>query len=293
MNLSGVVPAIITPFSSDGEFNEAAFRTIMEANIRAGVHGFWIGGGSGESVALSDDENYRVALAAAEQGNARVTNIMHVGAPTTKRAARMAERAAQAGVDALCCVPPFFYEPDERAIVEHYRVVAEVSDLPLLLYNLPQSTNVTVTPELAQRIRDRVPKVVGLKHSGVEIEHTHEFAKHGFACFIGRANMMLPGMTLGAIGCIDGPLAVAPEAWVEIWKHIGNGDLTAAIQAQDRASAIANAIYSIGFLDALKAACSARYKIDCGTPRAPQLGLENEQEALLVSRLRSLGVIPE
>ena len=100
--LKGVVPAVVTPFTAAGEFNERAFREVVEYNIQAGVHGFWIGGGTGESVLLDDEENFRIATAAAEQAAGRITNIMHIGAPTTRRAVKMAERAAGAGVDALC-----------------------------------------------------------------------------------------------------------------------------------------------------------------------------------------------
>ena len=152
-DLRGVVPAVVTPFTAEGDFNEAAFREIVEHNIQAGVHGFWIGGGTGESVLLDDEENFRIATAAANQAAGRITIIMHIGAPTTRRAARMAERAASAGVDALCCVPPFFYEAGDDEIIEHYRVVASATELPLLLYNLPQSTGVNISPTLAAKIR--------------------------------------------------------------------------------------------------------------------------------------------
>jgi len=103
----GILPAIITPMHSDGSFNEEAFRRVMEFNIEAGVHGFWIAGGTGESILLTDEENMRIATASADQSRGRVNNIMHVGAATTERAARLAEHAAGAGVEAICCVPPF------------------------------------------------------------------------------------------------------------------------------------------------------------------------------------------
>ena len=133
----GVYPAIITPMTKDGELNEAAFREVIEFNIEAGVHGFWVAGGTGESVLLEDHENNRIAEIAADQARGRIKNIMHVGAPNTRRAAAMAEHAAKAGVDAICCVPPFFYRQPDEAIVEHYRVVAAAADLPFFVYNLP------------------------------------------------------------------------------------------------------------------------------------------------------------
>ena len=290
-NLSGVVPAIITPFAANGDFNERVFREVMEYNIEAGVHGFWIGGGTGESVLLDDDENLRVATAAAEQAAGRVTNIMHIGAPTTRRAARMAEAAAGAGVDALCCVPPFFYEADEEAIIEHYRVVGAAADLPLLLYNLPQSTGVEILPSQAQKIRDAVPTLAGLKHSGPIVEHIRDFADLDLACFIGNSYLMLPGLSIGACGCIDGPLNVVPELWVDIWNAYQADDLARACEAQRRATEVARNIFEFGFLGALKAALSERLGIDCGNPRPPQLPLGAEQRVVLAERMREMGVL--
>ena len=141
----GVYPAHITPMTGDGGLDEAAFRQVMEFNIEAGVDGFWVAGGTGESVYLDDEENGRIARAAADQSDGRARIIMHVGAATTRRAARMAEQAASAGVDAICCVPPFFYQPGDQGVVDHFRVVAAAADLPLFVYNLPQSTGVEIT----------------------------------------------------------------------------------------------------------------------------------------------------
>ncbi|NJN81105.1 MAG: hypothetical protein HC802_01665, partial [Caldilineaceae bacterium] len=75
----GLFPAIITPMTSDGALNEEAFRKVMEWNIQAGVHGFWVAGGTGESVLLDDDENRRIAEITVDQSAGRVRNIMHVG----------------------------------------------------------------------------------------------------------------------------------------------------------------------------------------------------------------------
>ena len=291
-NLSGVFPAIITPFTAQGTFNEEAFRAVMEANIQAGVHGFWVAGGTGESVLLDDEENHRIAVAAADQAAGRVTNVMHVGAPTTQRAARNAERAAEAGVDAICCVPPFFYEASDAAIVEHYRVVGAATELPLLLYNLPQSTGIDVSPALAGKIRDAVPQVVGLKHSGPTFEYVRDFTDLDLACFIGNSLLMLPGLSIGAVGCIDGPLCVVPELWVDIWRAYQAGDLARAQAAQRRATEVAQGILAFGFLDALKAALSARLELDCGQPRAPQLALGAETTTALLERMRTMGVLP-
>lgn len=286
----GVFPATITPLTPEGTLHEAAFRDVIEFNIQAGVHGFWVAGGTGESVLLDDDENMRIAEIAADQARGRITNIMHVGALTTARAARMAEHAARVGVEAICCVPPFFYKPSDEAIVEHYRIVAAAANLPFFVYNLPQSTGTEITPELMRKIQDRVPQLAGLKHSAVTFSYVRDFAKMGLACIIGNSALMLPALTLGATGCIDGPPNMAPELWVEIWQAYQDGDLKRAEAAQDRATEVTNLVRRFGLHATTKAVLSERLGIDCGDPRPPGLPLTAEQRQQVLARAAELGL---
>ena len=286
----GIFPAIITPMTSDGELNEAAFREVMEFNIRAGVHGFWVAGGTGESILLSDEENSRIADIAADQNQGRVKNIMHVGAPTTARAARMSEHAARAGVEAICCVPPFFYNYTDEQIVEHYRVVGAAAGLPLFLYNLPGATGVEITPELMQKIQDGVPQLAGLKHSSLEFANVRTFAEMGLDCLIGSSKLMLPALTIGASGCVDGPPCAAPELWVEIWEAHASGDLNRAEAGQSKASEFVDAIVRQNFHGSVKALLGERLGIDCGSPRPPGSPITADQTAWLVGEAARLGI---
>ncbi|MBV7334955.1 dihydrodipicolinate synthase family protein [Chloroflexi bacterium TSY] len=286
----GVVPALITPMDRDGRINEDALRKVIEFNIQAGVHGFWVAGGTGESVLLDDQENMRVAEIAAAQNQGRINNIMHVGAPTTARSARLAEHAAKVGVEAICCVPPFFYGRSDEAIVEHYRVVAAAADLPLFVYNLPSATGVEITPELMAKIQEGVPQLIGLKHSALNMMNVRTFAKMGLACFIGNCRLMLPAMTVGAVGNVDGPPNMAPELWMAIWRAYQKGDLAAAEAAQDRAIEVANLMERHYFHAQIKAVLSERLGIDCGNPRPPGEALTDAQRSLLLKRVAELGL---
>ena len=288
----GIVPAIITPMTLGGGLNEAAFREVMEFNIRSGVHGFWIAGGTGESILLSDEENNRLAEIAADQNRGRVNNIMHVGAPTTARAARMAEYAARAGMEAICCVPPFFYAFTDDQIVEHYRIVGEAADLPLFLYNLPRATGVEITPELMQKIQDRVPQLAGLKHTSLNFVNVRTFAAMGLDCLIGSSKLMLPALTIGAAGCVDGPPCAAPELWVELYDAYLEGDLKRAEAAQARASDFSDALIRHGYHGSVKAMVSERLGIDCGSPRPPGSPITADHKAWLIEETARLGVGP-
>ena len=286
----GVYPAFLTPTTQDGGLNEPVFREVMEFNIQQGAHGFWVAGGTGESVLLDDAENMRIAEIASDQSRGRAKNIMHVGAPTTLRAARMAEHAAGAGVDAICCVPPYFYDRSDDEIVEHYRTIAAAADLPFFVYNIPKTTGVEIMPDLMRKIQDRVPQLAGLKHSPMDISNIRAFAKMGLSCFVGHSHLMLPALTIGAVGCIDGPLNIAPELWVELWDAYNAGDLRRAEAAQDKATELNVVLNKFGLHATVKAAISERLGIDCGAPRLPGQPISPEGRAEVVRTLAALGI---
>jgi len=289
-DFEGILPAIITPMDPDGNLNEAAFREVMEFNIQAGVTGFWVAGGTGESVLLDDEENMRIADIAADQNRGRVNNIMHVGAATTKRATALAENAAKAGVEAICCVPPFFYRQTDEAIVQHYKAVGAAANLPLFLYNLPGATGVEITPELMKKIQDAVPQLQGLKHSAMNQGNVRSFAEMGLDVLIGNSMLMLPAMINGATGCVDGPPNAAPEFWVDIWRSYQAGDIAAAQAAQTQGSKVTDIVREFGMHGVLKAMLTERLGIDCGDPRLPTLPLTSEQREKVISRAAALGV---
>jgi len=286
----GVYPALITPMTAGGELNEAALREVIEFNIQAGVHGFWVAGGTGESVLLEDEENMRIAEIASDQSRGRIENIMHVGAATTARAVKLAEHAAKSGVEAICCVPPFFYRQSDEAIVEHYKAVGAAANLPLFVYNLPQATGVEITPDMMQKIQDGVPQLKGLKHSAVTFANVRAFSNMGLQCLVGNAMLMLPALTIGASGCVDGPPNVAPELWVEIWNAYNDGDIHRAEAAQEKASQVTDLVRSIGLHAGTKAILSERLGIDCGAPRPPGQPITPEQRTMMQKRLNELGI---
>ena len=288
-DFKGVYPAIVTPMTPSGDLNEDAFRVVYEGNVRAGAHGFWIAGGTGESVYLTEAENNRISEIAADQNGGRVKNIMHVGAATTAQAARQAEHAAKAGVEAICAVPPFFYGVEDYAIVEYYRVVGAAADLPLFAYNLPHATGVDIDPDLMAKIQDEVPQLRGLKHSSSEFHNVAAFINMGLDCFIGSSLLMAPALAIGAAGCIDGPLCIVPELWVDIWDAHRSGDAEAARAAQERATEFVSLSRSIPFPAGFKALAGARFGIDCGDPRPPFPPASDEQKTSLVAKAESLG----
>ena len=292
---AGLVPAAITPMTAAGQIHEEAFRRVLDFNLQAGAHGFWVAGGSGESIMLDDSENRRLAEMAAEEVSGRGFVIMHVGAPTTARAAALAEHAARVGATAICCVPPFFYRRTADEIAEHYRVVGAAADLPLFVYNLPSMTGVEITVELMQTIQDTVPQLVGLKHSSSLFANVYEFVAMGLQCFIGSGALMAPALALGAVGCVDGPPLMAPEVWMKIWAAHLAGDRAQMDEAQLQARAVITLVRQFGggrFFGVMKAVLSHRIGMDCGDPRLPAAPLTAAQKREVIELAESLGLYP-
>ena len=287
----GIYTALITPMNSDHELNEEVFREVVEFNIQSGINGFWVAGGSGESVLLDDEENSRLAAIVADQTAGRAKIIMHVGAPTTKRAAKMAENAAKAGVDAICCVPPFFYVQSDEAVAEHYRSVSSAASLPFFAYNLPSSTGCEITPAMMALFQERVPNMEGLKHSAYNFTYVRDFVNLGLSCFIGFSALTLPALSIGAVGTVDGAPGIGPEFWVELWNAFQSGDMERARAAQDKGIAVCNLLRIGGFHAVLKSAVGHRLGLDCGSPRPPGSPLTPEQDKLLRNRLTELGLL--
>jgi N-acetylneuraminate lyase len=287
----GVVPALITPYDSSGEFNEAAYRQLMEYGIKAGADGFWITGGTGESVLLAEDEVVRIAQVSADQSAGRAKSIVHVGALTTSAAVRMATAARQAGVDAVSCVPPFFYRMSDQAVVDHYRAVADAGDMPFFVYNQPKYTGVEITPSLMEMLIRAVPQLAGVKHSAPDFHNIRRFSAMGIAVFTGSGSLFLPALAAGAVGVVDGPLTVSPEIWVDLYHAYREGDMQQAQNLQERGRKLIELVGRFGMQAACKVLASARFGMDCGIPRLPIPTLTDVQQSELLQAAREIGVL--
>jgi dihydrodipicolinate synthase/N-acetylneuraminate lyase len=170
-------------------------------------------------------------------------------------------------------------------------VIAAAADLPFFVYNLPQSTNVEITPELMKKIADKVPQLMGLKHSAhPSFTNIPIWDEMSLKCFTGNALLMLPALTIGAIGCIDGPLCAIPELWIDIWNAWQNKDIETAQKAQKKASRFAALLRKLGPHSSAKAVLSERLGIDCGSARLPTPPISEEGKKILLEHISNLGI---
>jgi len=292
LEFKGVFPAPPTPVTDDGKIHEKALRALLEDNITHGANGFWMAGSTGEGPILTEDQRDAVARISGEVCRGRALVIMHVGAISTAAAVKAARSARVAGCAAVCCVPPFFFPSSERSRIDHYKAVADAAgDLPFFVYNLPQLTQVETVPALMEKFMRVIPTLKGLKHSAPNFSDIRVFADMGLICFSGNGAFPLPALTMGAVGSIDAPLALAPWHYAELFAAWEKGDLARAKTLQDGVRKYVQLVWMFGApAHVCKVVLSGRLGIDCGRPIPPVNALDDDETREVLRIAHSLGL---
>lgn len=216
----GIKSALVSCVDENGKVYEESMRKLMRWHLSEGFTGFYICGGTGEGVVLQKETRKRIAeIAVDERRGTDAQIINHVGAIDLKTAAELAEHAAQIGCDAISSVPPFFFHYGEKEIGDYYEALAKASGLPVLMYASPLS-GVAITPDMIERLMDRIPQLIGLKWTNPDYYTMHRIAelKGGNINVInGPDETLLLGLTMGAQGGIGATYNVMPRLFQQIF----------------------------------------------------------------------------
>lgn len=289
---AGIIIPLVTPFDDDQELRPEAADRLIKFQIAAGVHGFYIGGSTGECFLQSMDERRTFLRHAAGVVAGRGKLIAHVGALSTRDAVGLAEDAAGMGYDAVAATPPFYFNFTKGEIEQHYRAIAAATALPVFLYNIPSTTGVRfTTAELAALMA--IDNVVGMKHTDSDLVPVERLkaAVPGTTIFNGPDNLLIAGLAMGADGGIGSTYNVMPAHYVALYEHMRNGDIAAARAAQQTANAVIHEILEVspGVMPGVKAMLKM-IGFDCGPARAPFQPLTSEAmrrlEACVTTYLR-------
>jgi N-acetylneuraminate lyase len=292
--LKGILPAIVTPFDSAGEVDLAAMHAIITHQLSAGVHGFYLTGGTGEGLLLSQHERQTLLDAALDQVNGRGLVIAHVGAFQTAETLALARHACRAGADAIAALPPsYFFKPDADGLVRYYSALADVATVPILVYNLPQRTGITMTEDLFERLL-AVPGIVGMKDSSGNIYALGLFFSGGRkpVIFEGEDTVLLYGLLAGACGGIGATYNIMPHLFVRLWNAFQAGDIATASKTQLRINEIVKALLVVDLFGGVKQTM-AWMGLPCGEPRTPNRPLNSDESARLRRSLDAAGFFGE
>jgi 4-hydroxy-tetrahydrodipicolinate synthase len=297
--LRGALTALVTPFTSDGEIDEATFRRLVRWQVLAGIDGLVPCGTTGEAPTLSQDERDRlieltVRTVAEHPSRDRVAVVAGTGTNDTAATIRATRRAAELGADAALVVAPYYNRPDSRMLLSHFRAVADDGDLPIVVYNVPSRTGTNVDADTFLQLAEH-PRVVAVKEASGNLEQIARICRErprDVAVLAGDDAWTLPVLALGGDGVVSVASNEIPGEMAALCAAARAGDWDAARRHHDRWLPL----FLANFKGApnpvpAKAALVMMGLVETDVVRAPLLPLDDASRSALSLILRGLGLV--
>ncbi|HET7295390.1 MAG TPA: 4-hydroxy-tetrahydrodipicolinate synthase [Vicinamibacteria bacterium] len=227
--LAGLGTALVTPFTRDGEVDEAALRRLVRRQVEAGVDVLVPCGTTGESATLSPDEQQRVVAITLEESGGRAV-LAGAGSNDTRQAVERARTAASLGVQGVLSVGPYYNKPTAEGLYRHFLAVAEASAVPVVVYNVPGRTGSNIDNRTLLRLAEH-RNVAGVKEASGNIGQAMELLRdrpRGFLVLSGDDAVTVPYMALGADGVVSVVSNQAPALMAELVGSCRRGDFASA-----------------------------------------------------------------
>lgn len=244
---SGSIPALVTPFRN-GVFDEAAFRRLVDWQIEQGSSALVPCGTTGEASTLSNAEHHRVIEVCIEQAAGRVPVIAGCGSNDTRNALLHMNFSRKAGAAAGLCVAPYYNRPSQRGLIAHFSFLAENSDLPIVLYNVPSRTVTDIEDETVVALVKKYPdRIVAIKDASGDLSRVADHRMgigREFCQLSGNDELWLPHSAAGGRGCISVTANVAPALCAEFHEAIAANELKKARELNDRLFPLHYAMFS-------------------------------------------------
>ncbi|HXJ04448.1 MAG TPA: dihydrodipicolinate synthase family protein [Candidatus Acidoferrum sp.] len=281
MNLSGVFPALTTPYSADGAVSVQDIKHNIGKYNATGIAGYVAIGSTGESVLLSPKEVETVLIAVKESAAPGKLLIAGTGAESTAETIERTKRAAELGYHVALVKTPYYYKPvyKPEVLIAHFRRVADASPIPVMLYSVPQFTGIALeAPEVA--VLSQHPNIIGIKESSGVVQRTAEMlgaVSSSFQIIVGSASMMFPSIILGAVGAILALGSALPERCVALFEAVRTNNLAKARELQTSMVSASKLIVSQCGIPGVKYAMDeAGFR--GGLPRLPLPPLHDDQK---------------
>ncbi|MCK5263985.1 MAG: 4-hydroxy-tetrahydrodipicolinate synthase, partial [Candidatus Thorarchaeota archaeon] len=252
----GVMPALVTPFSRDGDINENGFKQVIEYTISKGVTGVVPAGTTGEFSYMRTEERKKLLKLTVEFVDGRVPIVAGTGMHSTKATVELTKYAADLGCDAALVISPYYLRPADKGYYEHYAAVASKGNMPIILYNIPQCTlgplNSNVVEDLAN-----LDNVVGIKDSSGNVPYLLELIQKlggKIEVLCGADEAFLSAVVAGSNAAIMASANVIPHIWLKIMKLARANKLEEAAKLQREAQTFARMVLKYGAAPPVKAA---------------------------------------
>ncbi|HEY0376285.1 MAG TPA: dihydrodipicolinate synthase family protein [Pyrinomonadaceae bacterium] len=292
--LRGVLLPFPTPFDEESDLSAPSLRSNVERWNETGVAGYVVLGSTGERAHLDDDGALRVVEAARASVPQESAFVVGAGQQSTRASVEEVRRAARAGAEAVLLITPHFYraEMTQPVLVRHYLAVADASPVPIVLYSVPQFTNVTLQPETIARLSEH-ENIVGVKDSSgdvVALAETVRLVPEDFAVLTGNGSALYPALCVGARGGILAVGCVAPQLAVEVYEAFQAGEHERARASQERLTRVTRGVLGRYGISGLKAALDMLGYVG-GRVRAPLQDATDEARREIEKVLRETGLL--
>lgn len=272
---SGVCTALITPFR-DGEIDYKALKNLIEFQIENGVDALLINGTTGESATLTECEKREIISFAVREVGGRVPVIAGTGSNSTQKAIHLSEFASDVGVDAILVVTPYYNKASDLGLIKHYEAIANASDVPTIIYNVPSRTGVNIPLPVYERLAEH-KNIVAVKEANPDVSAMAKLCAkcgNGLDVYSGNDDLILPTLALGGKGVISVLSNILPKEIGDICRFYFEGKIEQSRALQLRLLPLINAIFSdvnpipVKALLAKEGFCTEEYRLPLCTMNA-------------------------
>lgn len=291
--LRGCGTALVTPFTPDGALDEPALRALVDWQIAQGMHMLIPCGSTGEAVTLTPAEHLRVVEITVEQVNGRVPVIAGAGSNDTQKAIGLSRDLRSIGATHLLHVTPMYNKPPQRALVAHFRAIADACDLPIVIYNVPGRTAINLEARTCLELAAD-PRFVAVKEASGNMAQIGTIIRERpghFAVLSGDDGLTLPVMALGGEGVISVVSNIAPALMVQLCDAMAREDLQTARALEAQVTPLIDAAFVESNPIPAKAMLSMMGRMS-DTLRLPLVPLAETHRASVRAVLERLGAIP-
>jgi 4-hydroxy-2-oxoglutarate aldolase len=291
-NFKGIIPPMVTPFDERGAIRYDAFERNIEKYLEAGIEGYLVLGSNGESVYLEHSEKLKLIEAARKRVPSSRTLLAGTGVESTEATITLTREAADRGVDAVLVKNPFYFKPQMTSDVylAHYTAVADASPVPVIVYNVPVFTGVSLQSKLVIEL-SKHPNILGMKDSSGDVKLISEVVWNTdasrFPVMAGAAATLFPAMAAGARGGIIAIACAAPKQALALYRAFVSGDYEKAGAIQRIIAPAAGAVTQSNGIPGLKSAMELQ-GFEAGLPRRPLLPLKHDQREELARVFRRM-----
>jgi 4-hydroxy-tetrahydrodipicolinate synthase len=290
----GIIPAVITPLTGEGRFNEKAMRKLLNYLIEGGVHGLFVVGTTGEFYGLTPEEKREIYQVAMDETKGRIPVYAGTNGITTRETVMLTRIAEECRVDAVSVLTPMFVSPTQDQLIRHYLTIAENTGLPVILYNNPPKTTVSLSPATVAKLAE-VKNIVGIKDSSGDLTVTAEYIRltrqlEDFSVLMGRDTLIYGALCYGAAGSIAACANVAPQLCSDIYEKFIAGDMKGSLEAQFTLAPLRIA-FALGTFPAVIKESLNMMGIEAGPCMEPAGPMTVEERAKLRKVLVDMGLL--